>query len=303
MSVEGYTIQDGWSPADALKRPLMFLLFSKEEQESLLGLYLQFRDPQPSVPLPTVEVSLPHSELKDRIEETDLEKMDQIARDFISQVLLRTRLKEIYSRDGLEGALQESFLGEYPTPMEAEVLDDFIRSLGVEFKTDPERLFFTMFSDLPKRTDLSGLGLPLEWVVDTANFSRYVRRIEVDLQNGAGLDADLQRVPPAAYGLPEWTYISGTGPLEVVPLVREIVLCQELRLWDTQRGEKLPPVPTREIAAWIGTDYTEVLKAQLNADGLHRQPYQRPLKNCSPSIYSLLKAEVKSLIKFKEVKR
>lgn len=303
MRVEGYTIQDGWNPVEVLRRPLQLLRFTREEQESLLGLYLQFRDPQPSTPLPAVDISLSYSELKNYIEETDLERMDQIARDFISQVLLRLRLKEIHGLKGLEGALQEGFLGEYPTPMEAEVLDDFIRSLGVDFKTDPERLFFTMFSDLPKRTDLSGLGLPLEWVVDTANFSRYVRRIETDLQNGAELDADLQRVPPSAYGLPVWTCISGEGPLEVVPLVREIILCQELRLWDSQRGEKLPPVPTREIAAWIGTTYTEVLKAQLNADGLHRQPYQRRLQDCSPSISSLLKGEVKHLIKFKEEKR
>ena len=307
--IKGYPIPDEWDPIAPVEAFLRSTDLTETEVEDLTQRYREYRDPQPDTPLRPVEISTYDSErwsdlLSER--ERGVSALDQVGGDYLREIGQRLRLTEtLKGRDLCDNKtlFELIVVGALPpltitTPQGFEILSDTLAQIGVRYESDNGegteiRRYFNLFSTLPQRRYRIGdLGHPLEWVTDTANYNRYLRRIETCFQDGETLSGAIQRIPVEAYNLPDQVSIYGGPIVPVYPIVRAIVLCQELRLWDPEHRARIPAY--RTIAEAKGAEYEEILRSALIAQEIRPQRY---LTVKSPMILRILTAEISEILR------
>ena len=292
-------ILDGWEPYGPFKRVLdgVMVSLTDDDKKKLISWYKQFRNPQPSTPLAPIELESYSPGLWGmRMSMYDAEVMgnlDMVGVEALFSLSHRMRLLLDLQAHGLTYVMTHLGYQLQPTLRVMESITDLLSSFGMSFNTDKKREYWVMFSDLPqRRMTIGDLGLPIEWMTDTANFSRYVRKLQVSLQGGEKMRVISEKWTPASFYLPRLVSINGKLPIPTETLARASALVMELRLWEDGHRRKLPP--SLYLVEDLGLSYDELLWAEMHAKELSSQRY---LTKMAPAIEGLLTREVAILAK------
>lgn len=272
-----------WRPEDTIGQILSDVMgMPNEKISTYLDLYSLFRQAIRQVaPVPPAN-DYPFVEWLEKLfgENGDLQyrNLDSVGEDYLSWIVCCQRLREI--KQGHEWReVVPSFLSVWPdgwlsrdfslnnTALRFEAVirvmkeDDDLDLYIPNEKRNPAESF-VLFTDAPQRlTTTEEMGDPVEYLINTARFSRYIRALSVQVQEGEGYKS-IQRVGPYLFELPPALHPMNDRRLTYTTnlFAENIVFSREFRLWDRNRTFGFPDI--RTISERTGIPYRVLLSIE-----------------------------------------
>lgn len=244
--------------------------------DRFVNLYQEFRSPSPnqiiSIPNDVLtstqwfEGLLSTSHVGRRV------NLDNIGKDFLSFIYHTQTLSESFRRgDSLvqfltnKGGRTTTLTSLNNSVLRVEALDNYLRIEGYDMRIPhrDESDVFTLFTNPPHRLlSESEVGDPFQWIVETSRFSKLIRGLSVNIQEGqTGLF--LKAETPEKYELPHRFRIL-SSQRRIRDTFGEALthsLNREFRLWDSFRLCGFPPL--RRISESTGIPYGVLLAVSM----------------------------------------
>ena len=273
-------LETQWNPLAPVERILTEILLTEERRlylderivQEYVGLYERFRQGNiddvlifPESVLTTKEWYEDLFSPQGSVRQINL---DNIAKDFLCLIYLTEVLRESFRHNQVESTNRFLIDGERENQehtnrdnslIVVESLDNFLRMYGWDM-TIPERDRrdrFTLFTDFPKRPIKLEEVKPIEMIVETSRFSKFVRVLSVALQEGKKM-GDLNKIDPSQFSLTD-KMVNHTmgGVWNTDTMGFTIAVNREFRLWDKFRKMGYPSL--RQIAEYTEIPYSVLL--------------------------------------------
>lgn len=259
---------ESWDPFLSMRIVLLSSSLNDLQILELLEDYKTFRSPGKDIFLPVRNYDITEKQILEfyYLNCDIIDGLDPVGKDFLYIFLCKVILLEGENKRSLKESIRKVITDD-TTKMNAliriEALSDFMLSRGVPMRhrvTYPGERPWMLFSNPTVRSiQFEIKGYPIDWIIDTANFSRMLRDISVRMEEGIqdfGEIAD--SVKGDDYGLrDEFKTLSGSIRAVTGIMPFHFALERELLLNDPKRSHRQPDL--RTIADELGVSYGVLL--------------------------------------------
>lgn len=279
-----------WNPENAVGRVLSGVGLTNVDD--YVDLYIRFRGAVSEVaPLPPAD-DLSSTDWGIHLygQEGDQHKnLDSIGEDFLAWIYYCQRLREMRQEGREWEDIVPEFLSVWPTggnPRENSLNNSALRFEVAErvmtvdgdkslfsHYSDEDRNEFVLFTDAPQRIlTTEDIGDPVEYMLFTSTFSRYIRALSVAVQEGMGYKSVCQ-IGPHRFNLPPVLIRldDRRRTYDTAEYAQGIVFSREFRLWDRNRTFGFPDI--RTISEQTGIPYMKLLSIETREQAVAKRTF------------------------------